>query len=181
MLEISEWLSYLLKMEILQTPRLTLRTWTEQDLDQGFGIWGDSKVMAYVDSGEAQTREQVEASIAAGIRHQEKFGFQHWAVIENISGKLIGACGFNHTEQVDKIELVFHFVRNAWGWGYATEAAKACVDFAFSTFRPNKIIAGCHLENKSSQHVLEKVGFSFIGNTWFEDTQREEPCFELTR
>jgi RimJ/RimL family protein N-acetyltransferase len=42
-------------------------------------------------------------------------------------------------------------------------------------------MAGCHPENEASKKVLLKSGFSFVGNKWFDDTQREEPCFEITR
>ncbi len=168
-------------MEILKTPRLILRTWTVSDIEDGYKIWGDAEVMRYVDTGEPQTFERVRKSIEAGIRHQEKFGFQHWAVIEKETAKLIGACGFNSTEQAGVIELVFHFAKSFWGKGYAVEAAKACIDFAFDQIKPVKIIAGCHPENEASKKVLLKSGFSFVGNKWFDDTQREEPCFELAR
>lgn len=53
------------------------------------------------------------------------------------------------------------------------------VDDALANIHPQKLIAGCHPENKASMHVLKKVGFQFVGNKWFEDTQREEPCSEL--
>ena len=105
---------------------------------------------------------------------------QHWAVIENISGELIGACGFNVTEQDGELELVFHFAKAFWGKGYASEAAKACLTYAADTLKPKKIIAGCHPENDVSKNVLKKCGFKFVGNRWFDDTQREEPCFELS-
>jgi RimJ/RimL family protein N-acetyltransferase len=42
-------------------------------------------------------------------------------------------------------------------------------------------MAGCHPENEASKKVLLKSGFSFVENKWFDDTQREEPCFEITR
>lgn len=168
-------------MEILRTPRLILRTWTLTDVADGFAIWGDPEVMKYVDSGNAQSLDSVTKSIEAGIKHQEKFGYQHWAVIENESEKLIGACGFNRTEVPGQIELVFHFAKVFWGKGYATESAKACVAYAAETLKPIKIIAGCHPENEPSKKILLKTGFTFIGNKWFEDTQREEPCYEMVR
>lgn len=166
-------------MEILRTARLALRTWTEDDLAAGFSIWGDAQVMKFIDNGEPQTLEEVRSSLRSGIRHQQKYGFQHWAVVELASEKVIGACGFNRTEHDGELELVFHFARAAWGKGIATEAAVGCIEYAKRVLQPKKIVAGCHPDNAASQRVLSKVGFSFIGNRWFEDTQREEPCFEL--
>jgi [ribosomal protein S5]-alanine N-acetyltransferase len=166
-------------MEIIRTSRLILRTWTTADLPFGNLLWGDPLVMKYV--GSTLSSEQVLKSIEAGIKHQERFGYQHWAVIEIETEKLIGACGFNKTDTPDEIEIVFHLSKQVWGQGYATEAAKACIEFAFEHIRPKKIIAGCHPQNEASKKVLVKIGFSFIGNKWFEDTQREEPFFELVR
>lgn len=166
-------------MEILRTNRLILRTWSVKDLPFGNLIWGDPEVMKYVDI--PMSIEQVMKSIEAGIGHQEKFGYQHWAVIVIETQKLIGACGFNRTEIPNEIELVFHFSKSSWGKGYATEAAQACVAYAFERIRPTKIIAGCHPENEASKKVLLKTGFTFVGNKWFEDTQREEPFFELVK
>jgi ribosomal-protein-alanine N-acetyltransferase len=171
--------SFLSELYILKTERLVLRTWTEKDLNSGFDIWGDHDVMKFVDSCNPKTLEQVRASIIAGIKHQEKFGFQHWAVIENKSQKIIGACGFNKTENDGEIELVFHFTKAFWGQGYATEAAKACVEYSIEKLGPKKIVAGCHPENEASKKVLIKAGLTFVGNRWFDDTQQEEPCFEL--
>lgn len=167
-------------MEILRTDRLALRTWTLEDLDAGFAIWGDAEVMKFIDSGQAESLEQVKASIQAGINHQQKYGHQHWAVVERASGKLIGACGFNRTEEPGELELVFHFAKAFWGKGYATEATRGCLAYAARMLRPRKIIAGCHPNNEASKQVLLKVGFTFVGNRWFDDTQREEPCFELS-
>ncbi len=168
-------------MEILKTPRLILRTWTIADVQDGYAIWGDPEVMKFVDSGKPQALERVRKSIEAGIKHQEKFGYQHWAVIEKESAKLIGACGFNSTDQVGVIELVFHFSKFYWGRGYATESALGCIEFAFDQLKPEKVIAGCHPDNEASKKVLLKSGFFYVGNKWFDDTQREEPCFEILR
>lgn len=135
--------------------------------------------MKYVDAGDSKSFEYVKNSIAAGIRHQEKYGYQHWAVIEIDSKHLIGSCGFNKAAQPGEIELVFHFAKAFWGKGYATEAAKSCLEHAFRTLNPTKVIAGCHPQNKSSIGVLKKIGFTFMGNKWFEDSNQEEPYFEL--
>lgn len=166
-------------MEVLKTDRLLLRTWTENDLDSGFSIWGDEEVMKFIDDGKPKTLEQVKSSIYAGIQHQQKYGYQHWAVTEIDSRKLIGACGFNRTEQDGEIELVFHFAKAHWNKGYAKEAAQGCIQHAIQVLRPKKIIASCHPKNEISKRVLLKVGFTFISNLWYEDTQREELYFEM--
>lgn len=165
--------------KILETDRLLLRVWAIEDIDTGISIWGDSDVMKYIDSGRTLNREEVENSLKAGILHQQKYGFQHWAVIQKEENKIIGCCGFNCTEEENVLELVFHFAKKYWGNGYATEAAKACLEYGFKKLKTNKIIAGAHPENKASQNVLEKIGFTHKGMQWFEDTQQEEPVYEI--
>jgi ribosomal-protein-alanine N-acetyltransferase len=166
-------------VEILSTDRLSLRTWTEADLNAGYAIWGDAEVMRFIGSGEPNALEEIRASIQTGIRHQQKYGHQHWAVVEKFSGKIIGACGFNRTENDGEIELVFHFENDSWGKGFATEAVKGCIEFASRTLKPTKIVASCHPDNIASKRVLQKEGFTYRGDRWFEDTSTEEPCFEL--
>ena len=166
-------------MMILQTERLILRTWKITDLAEGFTIWGDPSVMKYIDSGKAKSLEQVKLSIEAGIKHQNSYGFQHWAVIEKHSEKIIGACGFNKTDTKDEIELVFHFAKLFWQKGYGSEAAIGCISYAKAHIKPKRIIAGCHPDNPASARVLTKAGFVFMGNQWFEDTQTHEPYYEL--
>jgi ribosomal-protein-alanine N-acetyltransferase len=150
-----------------------------KDLPSAVMIWGDPDVMKYVDS--TLSREQIRRSIEVGLRHQEQFAYQHWAVIEIETQELIGACGFNQADVATELEMVFHFSKLSCGKGYATEATKACVEYALEQIQPTKIIASCHPENEASKKVLLKTGFSFVGNKWFEDAQREEPFFELAR
>lgn len=61
------------------------------------------------------------------------------------------------------MELGFALARSAWGRGLGTEAAWAVVSFAFSIYRPERVQARCHVENRASSRVLAKVGMSFEG------------------
>jgi [ribosomal protein S5]-alanine N-acetyltransferase len=167
-------------MNIAETERLVLRTWTLDDLEAGCQIWGDPDVMRYVDDGAALTLDQVRRSILTGIRHQDSHSCQHWAVLEKCDlTKVIGACGFNVTDHPDELELVFHFSRNNWGQGFATEAARACILYAFQRLHASRLVAGAHSENQPSQRVLQKLEFRNTGMRWFEDLRRHELWFEL--
>lgn len=174
-------------MVILETDRLILRTWELTDVDEGFAIWGDKEVMRYIPDATILTKDQVLDSIKRGIDHQMKYGYQHWAVILKSEQKLIGSCGFNHFdnptekdhhESFQTIEMAFHFQKNYWGNGYASEAAEACVAYAIEHFTADRIVGGVNKQNVRSVRILEKLHFTYLGLMYFEDSQSFEPMFE---
>jgi len=175
-------------MVILETERLVLRTWELTDVDAGYAIWGDKEVVKYLPSAKVLTREEVVESIKRGIDHQIKYGYQHWAVILKESNQLIGACGFNHFDDVhvddeaiaspETVEMSFHFQRPYWGNGFASEAAEACIHYAEANFTARRIVAGVNEQNVRSVRILEKLYFTYLGLVYFEDSHAFEPMFE---
>jgi [ribosomal protein S5]-alanine N-acetyltransferase len=165
-------------MNITESSRLVLRVWTLQDIDAGLRIWGDERVMQYI-GGQILDRDGVRKCLLAGAKHQQRYACQHWAVIEKNSQQIIGCCGFSKTESEQEAELVFHFVYDRWGRAYATEAGQACLDYARKHLLARTIIASTELENKASQRVLEKLGFCFVENRFFEDSKKFEAFYEL--
>ena len=154
---------------ITETERLILRVPTIDDAPVTFEIYGDAEVMKYVDdSVPFESVRQTEQSIMRGLEHQQKHGVCHWAVIEKASGKLIGHCGFNVYEGGPDIELVFHFNRRYWGQGFATEAARACHEYAKSHLSARRIVALTFPANTASIRVLEKIGMSYSNDVEIE-------------
>ncbi len=170
-------------MIIAETKRLLLRTWTLDDLSAGMNIWGDKDVIKYLGLERPMTKEEVLDSIKRGIDHQIKYGYQHWAVVSKETGELIGACGFSsfkqYREQEVSIELAFHFVQKAWGYGYASEAAEACLDYAHDNLKIDRIVAGVEEGNIRSIRILNKLGFRYLGLVYFDDTKTFEPMYEF--
>jgi ribosomal-protein-alanine N-acetyltransferase len=148
----------------METPRLSLRTWSPDDAAEAFRIWGDPEVMRHVDDGTPQASvEATRASLGRAIRAYEQHGVCLWPVIEKHSGALIGACGFHLFEGGPDLELAYHFARQYWGRGYATEAAAACMEFGFRTLGAPRIVAATQPGNEASTRVLEKLGFRRLG------------------
>ena len=170
-------------MIITETERLIIRTWTLDDLPYGMALWGNKEIIKHIGLEKPMTREEVLESIKKGIDHQIKNGYQHWAVILKSSNDIIGACGFNTFHQVKEkehsIELVFHFMPDAWGNGYATEAAEACLNYAHEHIKTDRIIAGVEGGNIRSIKILDKLGFNYKGLIYFEDSKKFEPMYEF--
>lgn len=164
---------------LAETPRLYLRTWTLEDVPAGLRIWGDPEVMRFVDGGRPEDEAEVRASIAAGIRHQQAHGCQHWAVVEKASDQLIGCAGFHLFEGGPDLELVVHFAREWWGRGLAQEACRAAIQLAWERLRAPRLVCGVHPDNHPSRRLVEALGFTQVGVHQFEDGDEPEPFFEL--
>jgi RimJ/RimL family protein N-acetyltransferase len=78
-------------------------------------------------------------------------------------GKLIGACGVIPGEGETTAEIGYWIGAPFWGRGYATEAARATIDFAFSDLGHDHLQAGARVSNPASRRVLEKCGFQWTG------------------
>lgn len=146
---------------ILETERLILRTWLLNDLKDFFEIYGDKEVWRYVDpSGVLKSEDAARRPLLKGVAYQQEHGFCHWAVVEKQRGRVIGACGFNLFEGGPRLELVYHFARASWGRGFASEAARACLRYAFEKLGAPEVVASVDPQNLASKRVLEKAGMT---------------------
>ncbi|HSR04313.1 MAG TPA: GNAT family N-acetyltransferase [Proteiniclasticum sp.] len=164
-------------MFIAETERLLLRTLELEDIDPLMGIWGDDAVMKY--SGGAGTREREIRALEFYLKLQEEEGYSPYAVIMKENSEVIGVCGFNPPDD-EHIELMYHFSRKHWGKGFATESTIACIDYARKHLKSEKLVAFTDPQNKGSENVLLKSGFSFKGIKWHGGSKKEEHYFELT-
>lgn len=162
---------------ITETARLFLRTLKKDDIDDLMIIWGDEDVMIHC--GGAGNREWEIKALEFYINlHMEK-GYSPYAVILKENNELIGVCGFNPPHGDGHLELMYHFAKRYWGKGYATEAAKACINYAKVNLNIDIIAALIDKNNGESENVLRKLGFKYKGNEWHSISKKEEPCYEL--
>jgi ribosomal-protein-alanine N-acetyltransferase len=149
---------------ILETPRLVLRTWTLDDAEAAFAVYSDPEVMRFLSGPPARDVEETRARLAARpIAQQERYGFCLWAVVEKATGTVIGSCGLKHLDDGPDVEVGYHLARSAWGKGYATEAAAACLRYGFERLGLRRILAVVNPANGASRRVLEKIGMRFEG------------------
>jgi len=147
-------------METFQTRRLILRDFEEADWKAVHSYASDPEVVRYVDWGPntvEETRNFVRRAIAAQ-KEQPRRNY-HFAIVLKAENRLIGACGIfvsNPNNREGWIGFVLN--RHFWGQGYATEAAKALLEFGFEKLHLHRIFATCDPENVASAHVLEKIG-----------------------
>jgi [ribosomal protein S5]-alanine N-acetyltransferase len=162
---------------ILETESLVLRILKEDDIDSVLKFWGDSEVMKYC--GGAGTRERELRALKYYINMYKEKGFSPYLVLLKENGECIGVCGFNPPNNGFDAELMYHFAKQHWGKGYATEAGKACIEYAKKHLKLIRIGASIDPKNEASKKVLEKIGFNDIGMKWCQDTSQDEPYFEM--
>ena len=149
----------------IETDRLRIRELEESDVDGAHRVYGDPEVMRYVGAdGEARTREESAAGVARMIEGQRRNGFSLWRVELRETGEMIGVCGVVHVDGTGPdVELVYEFQQSAWGRGYATEAARACLDAALGPLGLKRVIALAYPDNAQSIRIMQKLGMRDTG------------------
>lgn len=145
---------------VIQTERLWLRELTLDDVDDVFAIIGDAETMKYYP--QKFSRDDALDWVKRNLQRYRRDGFSLYAAELKASGEVIGDCGLirQEVESESLIEVAYHFRRDCWGNGYATEAAKACIAFAFEQLNATKVVSLIRPENMPSQRVAERNGMT---------------------
>ena len=149
-------------MDLLETPRLTLRPFGSGDAPLVHRVYSNPDVMRYVATGPMADLSVTERLLQDYEAHQKRLGYSFWAVIERSSGELIGDSGLYRTP-AGEVELGYTLGIPWWGRGYATEAASAWLSCAFGPLGISEVVALAEPANAASMRVLEKLGMRRTG------------------
>ena len=128
-----------------------------------FQWFGDGDVMRFTPTGPDASLEHTKNRLATYREHQAAHGFSKWLVQERLSGEAIGDSGLLVLPESAGIDLGFRFLKRFWSRGFATEAAAAWIDAAFTLLALQRLTAFCHPKNLASVRVLANVGFRRVG------------------
>ena len=143
-------------MSELRTERLVLRQWREEDRAPFAALNADPIVMEHFPS--TMTREASDAFVDFNIAAIADRGWGLWAV--EADGEFIGFVGLNEPRFRPGVEIGWRLAREAWGHGYATEAARAVLAFAFDELGLAEVISFTSTTNVRSQRVMERIGMT---------------------
>jgi len=173
----------------LTTQRLGFRTWSEDDFDLAQGLWGDLKVTELIDARGRLSPDQVRERLQREIATQQAHGVQYWPIFLLAGGTCtarkcmcehVGCCGLRPVpERPDVLELGFHIRSALWGQGYATEAARAVIRYAFDVLGVAGLFAGHHPRNEVSRRLLAKLGFQYTHDEFYPPTGLDHPSYFL--
>ncbi|HEY8505178.1 MAG TPA: GNAT family acetyltransferase [Gemmataceae bacterium] len=145
-------------MHTLETDRLVLRMFRESDLDAYAEMCADAEVMRFLGDGRPMSRPEAWRHMAVVLGHWQLRGYGLWAVEERASGEMVGRVGCWRPEGWPGLEVGWALRRAWWGRGYATEAARAALRFAFAELGQAHVISLIRPGNSASVRVAERLG-----------------------
>jgi RimJ/RimL family protein N-acetyltransferase len=148
----------------IETERLILREFTENDADLIIDLDSDPDVMKFLSDGKPTSPEVIRNKVIPDfVRfHQSYTDYGYWATIEKSTNQFIGWFLLRPAKDSSQgIELGYRFKKSAWGKGYATEGSRALLGKAFSIPGIKRVMAITMKANKNSWNVMEKLGMKF--------------------
>lgn len=146
----------------LETERLILRDWRENDLEALHGICSDPLVMATI--GPVQDLEATRGTLGRLMARAERDGHTFWAIERKSDGRMIGFCGLatGTVPQIEnEIEIGWRLASDCWGQSYAREAAEAAIGW-FAANRPGRrLCAITSVRNPRSWGLMERLGMRY--------------------
>ena len=154
---------------VLETERLTLRGWRDDDLDALAAVNADPEVMRYIMDGSVRDRQESAEGLRRMMRGWAEHGFGLFAVQVRATGTLAGWAGLAVPEFLPEVlpavEIGWRLDRRFWGHGYATEAAAAALRFGFADLGLDRVVSIRHVDNTRSARVMAKLGIAYEFST----------------
>lgn len=145
---------------ILETERLLLRELNVGDAESFYALNLNENVIRYTGDSSFESIEEA-ARFLQNYKNYETNGYGRWAVIDKSSDAFLGWCGLKYSKDAGETDIGFRFFEHYWNKGYATESAKACLDYGFQKLGLKTIVGRAMADNLASIKVLEKLGLVF--------------------
>ncbi|KOP82735.1 GNAT family N-acetyltransferase [Cytobacillus solani] len=164
-------------MIYIETSRLHLRDWEETDLEPFRRLNRDVKVMKYFPK--TLSAEETNKFYQSIVSEFNECGFGLYAVEEKENKEFMGFIGFHRAifeaDFTPCIEIGWRLKKEAWGKGYATEGAGACLHYGFNELGFRDVYSFTAEINKPSINVMKKIGLSFINNFDHPKVEKNSP------
>ena len=152
----------------IQTERVVLRQWRDDDLDGLAAMNADPLVMRFIHDGHVHDHQEAAASLSRIRAQWDEHGFGLWAVEGTQDGGFMGFCGVGFPRFLPALaaspEIGWRLVREHWGKGYASEAAVASRDDFFSTQDFDHLISLALPGNLASHRVMRRIGMHRVAD-----------------
>ena len=163
---------------MIETERLILRNWREQDIAPFDRHTNTPAVMRWL-GGVKPPDELREIIVDRLMRWQEERGFTFWVVERKEDRALLGFCGLkiadgNGSSVTGAFEIGWRFREDSWGRGYAKEAAAASLDYAFDALEAERVVALTVIQNEGSWGLMKRLGMQrredldYVDESWPE-------------
>ena len=148
---------------MIETERLIVRPWRDSDRADYLASCNTEAVTAHL--GGPSNEEDFDGALARIRKSQEEHGFCFWAVERRADGQFLGYCGLKMsnlpgTPVEDDVEIGWRLREDAWGRGYAIEAAQAVLAWAWEHLDVARIVSFTIPANAPSQRVMQRIGMT---------------------
>ena len=154
---------------VIETDRLLLRTFTPEDAQLIYDLNLDPDVTKYTGDPIRNITHAQQVLEQVILPQYALYNYGRWAVFVKEGQEFIGWCGLKNRPERGEIDLGYRFLQSAWGRGYATEAAFACIKYGFEKLHLQRIVGRAMPANSGSLRVLEKCGMTYIGDEIVDD------------
>jgi len=155
---------------LIETERLQLREFDIADAEYLYYLNLNPNVIRYSGDKHFQTIQQAE-DFLLNYNDYKINGYGRWAVIQKADNKFLGWCGLKYSKKLNETDIGFRFYEEHWNKGFATESAKACIDFGFNRLNIETIVGRAMKKNVYSIKVLEKIGLTYEKDFDFENNE----------
>jgi RimJ/RimL family protein N-acetyltransferase len=163
----------------LRSERLGFREWSAADFALAMSLWGDPEVTTRI--GGPFSAEQVRQRLVREIATAQSHGVQYWPVFLLSTGEHVGCGGLRpYRPEQNILEIGVHLKTAYWGRGYAVEASRAVMAYAFTRLGAAALFAGHHPDNTASRRVLSRLGFRYIRDEYYAPTGLQHPSYLIT-
>ena len=152
-----------LTIPTLETERLILRPFREDDVGALFAVSQDPEVVRFIGDRRVPTLQESWRAVAGWIGHWAMRGYGQWAIEERSSERFVGRAGIINPAEWPGPEVGYLLGRNWWGRGYATEAASAAMNWGFDQVGFDELISLIDPDNAASIAVATRLGESLRG------------------
>ena len=161
----------------LSTPRLYLREFTIDDAQLLIDLNSSIDVTRYTGDGPVKDLEDAKRILTEIIFPQYKNKIGRWAVHLKDTDEFIGWCGLKFLVETNQIDLGYRYFKKYWGKGYATESAKAVLDYGVNVVQLKNITARAAKANTASLNVIKKLGMVYLEDDMCDHDPAEKYVF----
>ena len=169
-------------MKTLDTARLRIVPLTIEDAPFIFELVNDPAWIRFIGDKNVHSLADAEGYLRKGpLAMYKRHGYGLYRVDRRSDGAKVGMCGLIRRDGLEDVDIGFAFLESARGQGYASEAARAVLDYGLGELALGRIVAITNVDNHASSRVLEKLGMRFVRTMHLPRDTTEIKLYEIER